>query len=166
MLAQGLLGFQYESDRSSGGLTSLAGLPLYLELIQASGLGTAIRQHVSVAGSQGWLDFQMVLAVVFLNLAGGDCVEDLERLEQDSGFAAILEAIEHALLSRCERRELKSRWRRPRERVVPPPSALSGWLERFHDPASPKAVAGSAVIPAVTEALRSLWRVNAALAHI
>ena len=101
MLAQGLLGFQYESDRSSGGLTSLAGLPLYLELIQASGLGTAIRQHVSVAGSQGWLDFQMVLAVVFLNLAGGDCVEDLERLEQDSGFAAILEAIEHALLSRA-----------------------------------------------------------------
>ena len=164
MPPQGLLGFQYESDRSSVGLTSLAGLPLYLELIQASGLGTAIRQHVSVAGSQGWLDFQMVLAVVFLNLAGGDCVEDLERLEQDSGFAAILEAIEHALLSRCERRELKSRWRRPRERVVPSPSALSGWLERFHDPASPKAVAGSAVIPAVTEALRSLWRVNAALA--
>ena len=65
MLAQGLLGFQYEQDRSSGGLTSLAGLPLYLDLIQASGLGTAIRQHMSVAGTQGWLDLQMVLAVIF-----------------------------------------------------------------------------------------------------
>jgi hypothetical protein len=162
MLAQGVLGFQYEQDRSSSGLTSLAGLPLYLDLIQASGLGAAIRQQVGVAGTQGWLDLQMVLAVVFLNLAGGDCMEDLERLEQDSGFAAVLGAIERELLSRTERRDLKSRWRRPRERMVPSPSALSGWLERFHDPDAPKAVVGSAVIPAVTAALQGLWRVNAA----
>ena len=46
---------------------------------------------------------------------------------------------------------------------MPSPSALSGWLERFHDPAAPKAVAGTAFIPAVTEALRGLWRVNQAL---
>jgi hypothetical protein len=47
MLPQGVLGFQYEADRSSGGLTSLAGLPLYLDLIEAIGLswniGSAIR---------------------------------------------------------------------------------------------------------------------------
>jgi len=163
MLAQGLLGFQYEQDRSSGGLTSLAGLPLYLDLTQASGLGATIRQYVNIAGTQGWLDLQMDLAVVFLNLAGGDCVENLERLEQDSGFAAVLDAIEGALLSPAERRAPTSRWRRPRERMMPSPSALSGWLERFHDPVAPKAVAGSAVIPPVTEALRGLWRVNAAL---
>ncbi len=163
MLAQGVLGFQYEFETSSGGLTSLSGLPLYLDLVHASGLGTAIRQQVRVAGIQGWLDIQMVLAVVFLNLAGGDCVEDLERLENDSGFAAILRAIERDLLSRAERRSLKTRWRRTRERAVPSPSALSGWLERFHDPAAAKAVAGSAFIPAVTDALRGLWRVNQAL---
>jgi hypothetical protein len=101
-----------------------------------------------VAGGQGWLDIQMVLAVIFLNIAGGDCVEDIERLESDSGFAAIPRAIERDLLSRAERRSLKARWRRERERVVPSPSALSGWLERFHDPAASKAVAGSAFIPA------------------
>jgi hypothetical protein len=163
MVAQGVLGFQYESDASGSGLTSLAGLPLYLDLIHASGLGAAIRDHVRVAGGQGWLDIQMVLAVMFLNLAGGDCVEDLERLENDSGFTAILRAIERDLLTRIERRSLKARWRRARERTVPSPSALSGWLERFHDAAAPKAVAGSAVIPAVTEGLRGLWRVNRAL---
>ena len=69
MLPQGVLGFQYEADRSSGGLTSLAGLPLYLDLIEAIGLGAAIRQHVHVAGAQGWLDIQKVLALIFLNLA-------------------------------------------------------------------------------------------------
>jgi hypothetical protein len=163
MLAQGVLGFQYEAEASGGGLTSLAGLPLYLDLIHASGLGAAIRQEVRVAGAQGWLDIQMVLSVIFLNLAGGDCVEDLERLENDSGFAAILRAIERDLLSRAERRSLLARWRRTRERAVPSPSALSGWLERFHDPAAAKAVAGSAFIPAMTDELRGLWRVNQAL---
>ena len=163
MVAQGVLDFQYEADSSSHGLTSLAGLPLYFELIKASGLGEAIRRHVRAAGGQGWLDIQMVLAVIFLNLAGGDCVEDVERLERDGGFSAMLRAIEKDLLSRAERRSLKSRWRRERERAAPSPSALSGWLERFHDPASPKAVAGTAFIPAVTRELRGLWRVNQAL---
>ena len=163
MLPQGLLDFQYEADSSRHGLTSLAGLPLYLELIEASGLGAAIRRHVRVAGGQGWLDIQMVLAVIFVNLAGGDCVEDVERLERDDGFAAVLAALEKDLLSRAERRSLRSRWRRERARATPSPSALSGWLERFHDRAAPKAVAGTAIIPAVTEELRGLWRVNRAL---
>ena len=101
MLAQGLLDFQYEADSSSHGLTSLGGLPVYLDLIKASGLGAAIRRHVGAAGDQGWLDLQMVLAVIFLNLSGGDCVDDIERLERDSGFAAILRAIEQDLLSPC-----------------------------------------------------------------
>ena len=105
--------------RSSTGLTSLAGLPLYLDLIHASGLAVAIHQHVRVAGAQGWLDIQMVLAVIFLNLAGGDCAEDRDCLETDSGFAAILRAVERDLLSRAERRSLKARWRRVRERAVP-----------------------------------------------
>ena len=120
--------FPVEADSSSHGLTSLAGLPLYLDLIKACGLGGAIQRHVRAAGGQGWLDIQMVLAVIFLNLSGGDCMEDIERLERDSGFSAILRAIEKDLLSRAERRSLKSRWRRERERATPSPSALSGWL--------------------------------------
>ena len=163
MLPQGLLDFQYEADSSSHGLTSLAGLPLYLELIKASGLDAAIALHVRAAGRQGWLDIQMVLAALFLNLAGGDCVEDIERLERDSGFAAILRRVETDLLPRGARRSLPARWRRARERTMPSPSALSGWLERFHDASAPKAAAGTATIPAVTQDLQGLWRVNAAL---
>src|SRR5271169_94775 len=139
MLPQGVLEFQYEADSSSHGLTSLAGLPLYLDLIKASGLGAAIQRHVRAAGRQGWLDAQMVLAVIFLNLAGGDCVEDIERLERDSGFAAVVRAIEKGLLSRRERRSLAGRFRRERGRTTPSPSALSSWLERFHDRGAPKA---------------------------
>ena len=77
MVAQGVLGFQYESESSGTGLTSLAGLPLYLDLIHASGLGAAIRQQVHVAGAQGWLDIQMVPAVIFLNLAVATALKTL-----------------------------------------------------------------------------------------
>jgi hypothetical protein len=38
-----------------------------------------------------------------------------------------------------------------------------GAASRFHDKASPKAAAGTAFIPATTEELRGLWRVNQAL---
>jgi len=116
MVAQGVLDFQYEADSSHRGLTSLADLPVYFELIKVSGLGEAIRRHVRAAGGQGWVDVQMALAVIFLNLSGGDCVEDIERLERDGGFSAVLGAIEKDLLSRGERRCLRSRGRRPRRR--------------------------------------------------
>jgi hypothetical protein len=46
---------------------------------------------------------------------------------------------------------------------VPSPSAAAAGLERFHDPATPPAVAGHAFIPAVTEQLQSLWRTNQTL---
>jgi hypothetical protein len=68
MLPQGVLGFQYEAEGSGTGVTSLAGLPLYLDLVHSSGLAAVIRQHVQVAGRQGWLDIQSVLAVGLLNL--------------------------------------------------------------------------------------------------
>jgi hypothetical protein len=99
MMTEGVLGFQYEEDGSASGLTSVAGLPVYLDLVHASGLADAIRAHVRVAGTQGWLDVQMVLALVFLNLAGGDCVADVDRLAADGGFSAVLGRVERELLT-------------------------------------------------------------------
>jgi hypothetical protein len=117
MLPQGVLGFQYEADRSSGGLTSLAGLPLYLDLVEAIGLGAAIRQNVRVAGTQGWLDIQM---------AGADLPEPgWRRLRGEPGAAGGGQRLRGNLaLDRAgrviatERRSLKTRWRRLRERTV------------------------------------------------
>lgn len=37
MVAQGVLPFQYEEEKSSTGMTALAGLPLYLALFAATG---------------------------------------------------------------------------------------------------------------------------------
>lgn len=160
-MTQGLLPFQYEAEKAAVGVTALGGLPLYLDLVKACGLVESIRQYVRVAGRQGWLDIQMVLALIFLNLAGGDCLEDLERLEQDSGFRLVIREVERGFLSRKERLSLKLRFRRGRTRTLPAPSTVGEWLARFHDgDEESRREAGKAFISTLTERLKALWRVN------
>ena len=163
-MAQGALPFQYEAETAASGVTALGGLPVYLDLIKASGLDVAIRKHVRVAGEQGWLDLQMIVALIVLNLAGGDGLEDLERLEQDAGFVQVMREVERRLLPRAGRRALRTRWRKLRRRAVPSPSAMADWLARFHDAAAGQPrPPGSAIIPAMAEPVRALWQVNQAL---
>jgi hypothetical protein len=83
IMAQGVLPFKYEIEKKTTGMTALGGLPVYLDLAQVIGLSKSVQQHLKVrAGGQGWTDVQMVLALVLLNLAGGDCVEDIKVLEE------------------------------------------------------------------------------------
>jgi len=63
----------------------------------------------------------MVTALVLLNLAGGDAVNDLEILEKDAGLGQVLRKVERHRLPRQERQALERRWRNPR-----PPAAPSG----------------------------------------
>ena len=116
-MAQGALPFQYEAETAASGVTALGGLPVYLDLIKASGLDVAIRKHVRVAGEQGWLDLQMIVALIVLNLAGGDGLEDLERLEQDAGFVQVMREVERGLLPRADRRA-RTREELERRRVM------------------------------------------------
>ena len=85
MIAQGVLPFRYEAERAAYGMTALAGLPAYVELGVVCGLSDSIRRNMRVwAGrQQGWTDRQVVMALVLLNLAGGDCVDDVRVLEGD-----------------------------------------------------------------------------------
>ena len=164
MMAQGVLSFQYEAEKCNSGMTALAGLGVYLDLIRVCGLPAAVGRHVKAAGEQGWLDVQMIVALMALNLAGGERVEDVERLEADNGFTQVLREVEKGLLSRRQRRAMKARLRRGRARAVPSPSAMSAWLERFHEAGEEaRRVPGTAFIPRAGAALRGLWRVNQAL---
>ena len=83
-MAQGVFDFQYEVEKRSGGMTGLAGLPPYLEFGYVMGLGAAIANRLKIrGGDQGWSDERVVMALILLNLAGGDCVSDLKALSGD-----------------------------------------------------------------------------------
>lgn len=164
-MAQGVLPFKYQREAKADGATALGGLPLYLELAHVLGLGRSIHKHVGVRrASQGWGDAQVVMALVLLHLAGGDCVDDLRRLEADQGFARRLRRVELAHLCRCERRQIERRWLREGRRSVPSASAVFRYLARFHDPEQETLRRrGQAFMPVANEHLRGLRRVNADL---
>jgi len=162
-MAQGVLPFQYKAQRTVSGLTALAGLPTYLDLAQAAGLRDAIRRHLGVRkeGSQGWTDSQIVMALILLNLAGGDCVADIDRLEADEGLCQVMQRVEHHGRPRRERRALERRWRKERRRTFASPSAVFRYLAAFHDPAQEALrKPHTAFIPAPNKHLRALGRVN------
>lgn len=165
ILAQGVLPFKYEAEKSCTGMTGLAGLPIYLELMRVAGVAEAVDQHVQGrASAQGWTDRQMIMALLLLNLVGGDCIDDLAKLEKDDGFASVARQVETHGMPRQQRRVLQRRWRKERTRSVPSPSSAFRYLEGFHDAAEEKRRANSpkAFIPQPNEALRGLNQVNRA----
>ena len=161
-MAQGVLPYKYEEERNEAGMTAMAGLPIYLDLAWVLGVGDSIRSHVHVRKSdQGWTDEQAVLSLILLNLAGGDCVDDIKILEKDEGFCKILGRVETKGLKRQQRRAMERRWRKERHRSVPSPSALFRYLEGFHDAEQEKKRRpGKAFIPASNEPLLGLREAN------
>ena len=161
-MTQGLLPFQYEEDKSQGGMTSLSGLPLYLDLAHLMGLRESIDRHVDVRkDSQGYSDAQVVTSLVLLNLAGGDCVDDLKIVENDEGFSRVLRSSEYYGMKRKERRLMERRFRKKRSRSVPSCSSVFRYLSHFHDEEQEDMKApGKAFIGEPNAYLRGLSRVN------
>ena len=134
MMAQGELGFKYEMDEQGGGMTGMGGIGPYLDLVCRSGMVRSIERHVKARqGEQGWTDAESVLSLVMLNLVGGDCVEDVDRLESDEGFCRLFSKAVRQGLSRKARRGLKKRWRKEKTRRVASSSAMFRYLAEFHD---------------------------------
>jgi len=161
-MSQKTLPFKYEENRRDRGITSVGGLPLYLGLANVIGLSESVKEHIKIReNNQGWTDSQVIMSLIMLNLAGGDCVEDLSVLEADEGFSRVLRRVELHDLSRKERRKRERRWRKEKRRTVPSPTAAFRYLEAFHDEEQEKRrVPGKAFIPTPNQHLAGLGEVN------
>ena len=157
-MAQGVFPFQYEVEKKPGGMTGLAGLPTYLEFGYVMGLSAAMENRLKIrSGDQGWSDVETVMALVLLNLAGGESMSDLGILGADEGFGRILRQSAGFGKTRKERRALKKRLRKGHKVSVPSPSSVSRYLNHFHDPEQEKfRERGSSFIPVPNEHLRAL----------
>lgn len=165
MMTQSLSSYQYLPDTSGQQLTSFGGLPLYLDMAIKSGLCAKIAEKLKTR-SQGWSDVQVVLSLILLNIAGGDCVDDIERLQQDRGLSTLLLAIETDGMSPKDRRTYEKRWRKNKQRAVPSASAIRRYLEQFHHAEEEvRRVEGEAFIPTNNALLESLMEINTTLIH-
>ena len=160
-MSQGILPFKYEVEKTNTGVTALGGLPAYLDLAHVSGLSRLSDKHLGVRGSQGWTDGEVVTSLVLLNLAGGDCVEDLKILEADEGFCRVLRRSRVHGLRRKGRRELERRWRKEKKQSVPSASAVFRYLSAFHD-AEQEGLRqpGKAYIPEANKCLGGFAKIN------
>jgi len=124
-------------------LTALGGIPLVVQTFRSLGLPQSVRERVRVKERQrGYDEATFVESFVILNAAGGECVDDFERLRQDPGLA---EMIGHEL---------------------PSPSAALQFLYAFHaeekiSEAEQRRLPGEiAYIPEETLPLAGLGQVN------
>jgi hypothetical protein len=165
-MTQGILPFKYETEKNTTGMTALAGLPVYLDLARVIGLSKSIEKHLKVrTGGQGWTDSQIVLSLILMNLAGGDCVDDIKTLEADDGFCEVLKKAEMHGLRRKVRRALLRRWRKEKTRAVPSASSIFRYLASFHDSKQEKQrQPGKAFIPAPNVHLQGFVEINKELA--
>jgi hypothetical protein len=160
-MAQGALPFKYEEQGQGGGMTALAGLPVYMDMAQVMGLSRSVEQHLAVRTGRGWTDSQVVTSLVLLNLAGGDCVDDLDILEADEGFCRVLRRAYMQGLSRQVRRALERRWAKQGCRSVPSPSSVFRYLSAFHNSKQEGLrQPGKAFIPASNKHLRGFVKIN------
>ena len=77
-MSQGILPFKYEAAKEKTGVTSLGGLPLYMDLAHVMGSEQINdRTYRNIAGDlrDGQIN-QIVTSLLLLNLTGGDSVVD------------------------------------------------------------------------------------------
>jgi len=158
---QGVLSYRTDVERTRENLTGLSGLAPYVDLIVASGVMKALGDRVAIWGKQGGTDEEMALSLLLVNLAGGECVDDLEQLNADKGLCKLLKWCVNHALSRRQRREMARRWRKVKDRGVASASAARRWLSGFHDEGQEKLrIAGKAFIPKPNDHLSGLVEAN------
>jgi hypothetical protein len=163
MLKQGVLPFSYEYEPTESGMTALAGLPAYLELAVVAKLPDSIQRHLEGCHlkGQGWTDTQIIMSLILLNVAGGDCVDDLRILERDEGLLKVVHRVGFTGHPRKERREQARRWRKECKRAFPSSSVVFRYLNNFvNQQEEEQRARGKAFVPAPNETLSALGRVN------
>lgn len=135
--------FEIDPEPATETLTALGGIPLLVQAFRSLGVPASVKHHVRVKERErGYDEASFVESFVILNAAGGECLEDFDRLREDGGLK---ELIGHE---------------------IPSPEAARHFLYQFHDEtkiteAQQELPVGQvAYIPGENEALQGLAQVN------
>ncbi len=80
------------------------------------------------AGKQGWSDLQFLLCLIWLNLCGGDCVDDVRHMAGDDGLMLILRHLELRSCFGRRRQKMKRQWCNGKRSLFPSLSAIFRYL--------------------------------------
>ena len=135
---QGILPLVFENSQRRDDVTARAGLALVVEAARALGVDKAVEEHLMFRERRsGFAEAEKVEAIILLQSAGGECVEDIRQLSADVGLERML------------------------DRTFPSPDSLHDFLASFHEEELLKdRPSEGAFIPGESRALTSLEAVN------
>ena len=83
--------FEFDPQPAEEMLTALGGIPLVVQAFRSLGLPGSVKQHLAVKERQrGYDEATFVESFVILNAAGGECLDDFERLRADPGLGELI----------------------------------------------------------------------------
>jgi len=107
---RGVLPFLVQPVADGADATGRAGLPVVVEVLRAFGVDRLVAEHLALKERQrGFSELELLEAVVLLQAAGGEHMDDIEVLRQDGGLCRLL------------------------ARTMPSADAVGDFLHRFHD---------------------------------
>ena len=90
-MAKGRLSFEYEVDDKADSVTAWGGLPLVAEVLAALGVDDSVRRNVHLRKGHREFDAaSLVKAAVLMMAAGGDCLDDINILREDTALCRLL----------------------------------------------------------------------------
>lgn len=142
-ITNGHLGYKLELDKKPAGLTSYAGIPLFIETAMSLGLPALINAVLGHRWGRrkGYTAAELALVIMAGIAAGAKNVDDVAAMKQDLGLRALL--------------ELK-KW--------PSAGSLKRFLYWFHELLSWQGgTLGKAIVPQESDPLLGLFRIHRAL---
>ncbi len=142
--AEGELPFEYDfAHPAEEVLTAYAGVPLFVRAVRSLGVPDSVKRHLHLKQRRrGFDEATYVESFLVLNALGGECLDDFDRLREDSGLG---EMLGHEL---------------------PSPEAARKFLYAFHEEERIEQAQGElpvgrvSYIPSESEPLRALAQVN------
>jgi hypothetical protein len=127
-----LLPYKYEEAKTSANLSGFAGLPVFLDFLHSLRFDRALRQSLDTAEPADclWKPSAIVTNLLLLNLAGGDNVDDLRRIQADPGMSRLLEKFYETGLNAPALRKYRELKRRQAAGSVPAASTVFRFLKQ------------------------------------
>jgi hypothetical protein len=140
-------------DRAA--VTNYGGIFPYLDLMLLTDLPKTVSDCLPGKSLRGWQHAEHIASLLALNLTGGDCVDDLAKLNDDPGISLYMGQIAKAVGARDRR------FTRGGERDVPSVTSVREWLDQFHNAEEDcKRGYGQAFVPKPNDGLCGLRKVN------
>ena len=140
-----------------------------MDLLTKIGLSKIIDRYLHLRTKKNsWSDAEQITSLLLLNVAGGDCVDDIDILNADRGFCKLLKQLQlrEQKLPRQQRRLLSREWEKTQQRLFPSQTAIRSFLKAFHSEtlmAERETSEVKSFIPRASEPLLALGKINASL---